>query len=72
MTILQRLHDSEIEAQISFKKGSGFLWLVGSPIYAERVRRGLADNEEQALAAMAAAAVQLFPESNFAQAEQPA
>jgi hypothetical protein len=71
MTLLQRLHDSEIEASINangptIDNDTPVTWLVGSPFYIQRTRVGDTATVAEAEAAMSAAAVELFPESNFA------
>jgi hypothetical protein len=65
MTLLQRLHDSHINAEIMVNN-TVVTWLVADPLHADRCRRGTADSIEIAECRMAAAAVELFPESKFA------
>ncbi len=75
MTILQRLHDSEIEAMIKTSQYDHrpFYWEVWSPFgTADKTAFGQEPTLADAEAELAKYALMLFPESNFAQAEQPA
>ena len=65
MTLLQSLHDSHISAEIRTNNWT-VIWEVSDPLHPDRVRRGGADTVTLAESAMSTAAVELFPESNFA------